>query len=492
MHELMNGNWCIARDPENRGRERKWYDAIPEGAEIAPVPGIIQQVFPDYHGVAWYWTRFTLPSAPTPVERIVLRFGAVDYMAEVWVNGTPVGGHEGGETPFELDATAAARPGENLLAVRVLNPGNERIDGLVLEDVPRRNRAVPFRPGCSYNAGGIPLPVEVASVPAIRIVDVCARLDWLTGDVQVAVVVRNDTANPVRGRVEASIGPRLSGEAQAAIMRDGDFPPGDSEHALVVKAGPPHLWSVDDPFLYLLTVDLAAGAHQHRLALHIGYRDFRGRRKKLPADFGACVIAAIYPPQTPFKTVWEIATEPAPAKPIAQAAMPADATRWLPDGRRFEKEGLVNFHAFAPNRGGIMYARGDIEAPADMTCDPLVGTDGPLKVWLDGNEVGTVRRPAIRQSRTVFVSRCRSHAVAIRWWSRMTAATARLGGSSSAFCAPTGTSLGTNGAASTCKCRRSTHPPTARDTNRITAPATGTRLLWALLPQTVSEEDESR
>ena len=32
MHALLDGNWRIARDPENRGREGKWYDAIPQGA----------------------------------------------------------------------------------------------------------------------------------------------------------------------------------------------------------------------------------------------------------------------------------------------------------------------------------------------------------------------------------------------------------------------------------------------------------------------------
>ena len=51
---------------------------------------------------------------------------------------------------------------------------------------------------------------------------------------------------------------------------------------------------------------------------------------------------------------------------------------------------MVNFHALDGERGGIMYARGEIDAPIDMTCDLLFGTDGPLKVWLDGQEVGMV------------------------------------------------------------------------------------------------------
>jgi hypothetical protein len=49
-------------------------------------------------------------------------------MAEVWLNGTRVGGHEGGETPFLSGVTDSIRAGaRNLLAVRVLNPSHERI-----------------------------------------------------------------------------------------------------------------------------------------------------------------------------------------------------------------------------------------------------------------------------------------------------------------------------------------------------------------------------
>ena len=40
--------------------------------------------------------------------------------AEVWLNGTRVGSHEGGFSPFEIDVTSAAHiGGDNLLAVKV-------------------------------------------------------------------------------------------------------------------------------------------------------------------------------------------------------------------------------------------------------------------------------------------------------------------------------------------------------------------------------------
>ena len=104
MNISQNQQWRIARDPDNRGREQRWFVGWPEEAQPAPVPGIIQQVFPDYHGVAWYWLSFRVWRTPQADERVLLCFGAVDYLAEVWVNGVAVGGHEGGETPFTLDS----------------------------------------------------------------------------------------------------------------------------------------------------------------------------------------------------------------------------------------------------------------------------------------------------------------------------------------------------------------------------------------------------
>jgi beta-galactosidase/beta-glucuronidase len=140
MSTIPITNWQIACDPENRGRDELWYDRIGSDAQPAPVPGIIQQVFPAYHGVAWYWAVFTLEALPQPDEHVLLRFGAVDYFADVWVNGAAVGGHEGGETPFELDATTAVHAGDNLLAVRVLNPMDTPIDGMTLEETPHGNK----------------------------------------------------------------------------------------------------------------------------------------------------------------------------------------------------------------------------------------------------------------------------------------------------------------------------------------------------------------
>ena len=149
---LLDGSWLLVTDPNNVGREQKWFMRPSPEAKPARVPGIFQEVFPEYHGVVWYWREFTAPAHPYAQGRYLLSFGAVDYLAEVWVNGVSIGGHEGSETPFVLDATDAVKPqSSNLLAVRVLKPGDTPIDGYVLKEIPHRNEVVDYAPGSSFD-----------------------------------------------------------------------------------------------------------------------------------------------------------------------------------------------------------------------------------------------------------------------------------------------------------------------------------------------------
>src|SRR5262249_6863407 len=65
-------------------------------------------------GRGWYPRPFRSPAAFPADHRVWLRFGAVDWRADAWVNGRKVGEHEGGYTPFEFDVTdVIARDAEN-------------------------------------------------------------------------------------------------------------------------------------------------------------------------------------------------------------------------------------------------------------------------------------------------------------------------------------------------------------------------------------------
>ena len=280
--QLLDGPWELATDPANCGRAERWFERPHAQAHPAPVPGIIQQVFPDYHGVAWYWLPFRPNTTAAAGQRYLLRFGAIDYLAEVWLNGAPVGGHEGGETPFALDVTEALIPGgENLLAVRVLKPTDEPIDGVPLQETPHRNKFVAdYQPGRSYNAGGIVLPVALQIVPAVRIVDLLTRPDPATGQIDLTVTVRNDTAAPAIGQFAARIGPANSADALDSTTINAIFEAGETSHTIELRIAQPRLWDLNDPYLYRAMAQLTAigsggTTFAHAAAVRCGFRDFR-------------------------------------------------------------------------------------------------------------------------------------------------------------------------------------------------------------------------
>ena len=310
---LEGNDWKVAADPKNAGREEGWWKGPVADARPVRVPGIMQEALPGYHGVAWYWREFIAPESGYVDGRCLLRFDTVDYLAQVWVNDIPVGGHEGGETPFTLDITSAVKPGlANRLAVRVLNPTGQAIDGIVLGETPHRNK-VPtgIGVGGSYNSGGITEPVKVFWTPAARIDDVYVRPDWRSGDVRVQVTLSNAGPAAVSGQFQFVITEDSvrAGEPVARMQLSQEIPPGSSTGECRLTVPQHRLWRLEEPCLYRLTTRVSAGgsADSHESAVRFGFRDFRvergyfrlnGQRIFLKSSHTGnhCPIGAIVPP----------------------------------------------------------------------------------------------------------------------------------------------------------------------------------------------------
>jgi hypothetical protein len=272
----LDGEWSIAKDPENVGRAEQWFKSDLRGSSPTRVPGVIQEVFPAYHGVAWYGRPFTAPANPNPQGRYLLRFGAVDYLADVWVNGVQVGGHEGGETPFALDVTETVKPNaENRLIVRVLNPTNEPIDGIALNGTPRLCKIVPFWNGNLFDYGGIIGSVELGMVPAVRFDDLLVRPDWKTGRIQIAATTRNTTSQPVRGYFEFEVATAAGGDVLTSTRFEHPLPPSDSVVEAELQVDNPRLWDLETPFLYRVTARVHAAESADETSVRCGFRDFR-------------------------------------------------------------------------------------------------------------------------------------------------------------------------------------------------------------------------
>ncbi|MHB8522845.1 MAG: glycoside hydrolase family 2 protein [Limisphaerales bacterium] len=279
--QSLDGEWLLATDPKNEGRDQQWFKGPQPEAVPAKVPWIIQDTFPRYHGVAWFWREFVPPANPHPHGRSLLRFWGVDFSAEVWLNGVAVGRHEGGETPFVLDVTDSLKVGAtNRLAVRVLNPTHQPIDGLVLNQTPHQARVIPYGAGAAYNCGGITESVELLLAPTVRVEDLDAAPDPKTGVIRIEVNVRNATAETARGRLEFTVAPAASGETLQVVALERELAPGDSKNKTEVPIDRPHLWALNDPFLYRVTVRVAAGAaaSMDERSVRCGFRDFRFER----------------------------------------------------------------------------------------------------------------------------------------------------------------------------------------------------------------------
>ena len=274
----LDGRWLLAPDAPNVGRDQEWFRGPRPGAKPTPVPWIIQEVFPGHHGVAWYWRDFAAPSNPFPQGRYLLRFWAVDYLADVWLGGVHVGRHEGGEDPFVLDVTAAVKPGAvNRVAVRVLNPTGQPIDGIVLAQTPRRNKTAPYSPGSDYNYGGITDSVELLVVPQARVEDLFVRPDPKTGDLLIQANLRNAGQTPVRARIGFGVAPAAAGETLDAARIERELPPGDTLVEATLRVPQAHPWDLNDPYMYRVTARVCQkdGGPFDEQSTRCGFRDFR-------------------------------------------------------------------------------------------------------------------------------------------------------------------------------------------------------------------------
>ena len=278
VQSLDGPNWRLATDSKNVGCDEKWFAAPRAEAVPTQVPWIIQDAFPGYHGVAWYWREFVAPANPHARGRFLLRFWAVDYKAEVWLNGQPVGSHEGGETPFTLDVTEALKAGQtNSLAVRVVNPAHERIDGMIMDEIPRQARVVPYSAGAAYNHGGIVGSVELLATPLLRVEDLFAQADPKTGTIKVQARLHNAGATALRGRIEFSAGPAASGGTLRVIALERELAPGGTVVESELKLDQPRLWELNDPFIYRVTAQVRTGesGSMDEQSVRCGFRDFR-------------------------------------------------------------------------------------------------------------------------------------------------------------------------------------------------------------------------
>lgn len=230
----LNGLWNYAIRP--MGRQIGAYDGqilVPFAVESS-LSGVGKSLGDENE--LWYNRTFTVP-AKWNGGRVLLHFGAVDWKADVWVNGTKVGSHTGGFTPFAFDITEALKKGTNELQVRVWDPTDKGFQP--------RGKQVNNPEGIWYTpVSGIWQTVWLEAVPAQYIADVRTTPDFDRNLFTVETAVEG-------ARVGDVIEVRLLDEGKQVAA--GRAPVGVAAEVAVTN---PKRWSPESPFLYDMEVAL--------------------------------------------------------------------------------------------------------------------------------------------------------------------------------------------------------------------------------------------
>lgn len=267
-------DWLIVKDENNIGKQEGYCSVIPEDAVKTTVPSVIQQTFPDYQGVAFYYCKISPKKPSCNTDRLILRFDGVDYKAEVYLNGEKIVEHEGPEGPFSADITEKINyESENLIAVRVINPTDKDIDGLNIVNVPKRNKAVIRRPGTSLNYGGIWYGVKLLILPCAYISDRFLTGNFDNGEINADVSI-NNIGNKCDGTIEISVFEKISGDLVSHDKKSVEISSGISEHNISIVVPEFKAWDTEDPFLYRVEIRLQTSYGVMTTSKNLGFRKF--------------------------------------------------------------------------------------------------------------------------------------------------------------------------------------------------------------------------
>lgn len=188
-----------------------------------------------------YQRTFDIPSSWRG-ERVLLHFGAVDWKADVWVNGIQVGSHTGGYTPFSFDITAAlAHRGSNTLTVRVWDPTDKSYH-------PHGKQASKPEHIWYTPVSGIWQTVWLEPVPESHIASLAVEpdLDRMT----LLVTASVEAPSP---------GDLLTAEVFDNGVKIASASSINSQPLAIRMPSDTRLWSPDDPYLYELKITLRNG-----------------------------------------------------------------------------------------------------------------------------------------------------------------------------------------------------------------------------------------
>ena len=219
-----DNHWRKLCLPHDWAIEGDFYAGNPSGAGGGALPG----------GIGWYRKHFLLDCEAEPGGRYFIEFDGVYMNSTVYVNGQEVGHRPYGYSSFEYDITKYLKRGDNVIAVKVDN-----------SDQPNSRW---------YSGCGIYRHVWLTKTNAVHVKHwgVHVQTDAKTGQI----------------KVEADV------EGNNYKVRNTVYDASGKEVGLKVKN--PHLWSVEDPYVYKVrTQVLVGGKVVDEVWTTTGFRDFK-------------------------------------------------------------------------------------------------------------------------------------------------------------------------------------------------------------------------
>jgi beta-glucuronidase len=261
----LNGRWRTIVDAYNVGRDSRFFqnakprdpgDLVEYDFDTSPllsVPGDWNSQRDDllfYEGTIWYKKSFFYHKREH--TRVFVYFGAAALRATVYLNGTKLGSHEGGYTPFDFEITNTVREGPNFLVVEVNNQ--------------RRPEAIPSTSTDWWNYGGLTRDVLLVEEPSVFIQDYFVQLAKGSTNEIAGWVRTNGSAQPQQVTIEI---PEAS--VRKTVTTDTS---GYAEFRF-----PAHLtlWSPNNPKLYRVVISGAGDTVQD----DIGFREIETRGSKI-------------------------------------------------------------------------------------------------------------------------------------------------------------------------------------------------------------------
>ncbi len=199
-----------------------------------------------YDGAVLFQREFET-SPPPKGRRLFLCFEGSFYQTRVWLNGRPVGQHDGGFTPFEFDITGQVRNGKNRLNVWV--------------DSGRRAERLPCRVTDWFNYGGIFRSVYIEEREADHIASFFCYYE--DGKIRVEI----ETAGRRRGAAHVLI-PQLKIDHKVKIH---------NRRGRAAIPCEPQLWTPDAPKLY----NVECAYRKDIVAERIGFRTIEAREGEI-------------------------------------------------------------------------------------------------------------------------------------------------------------------------------------------------------------------